>query len=61
MIIYIDATAVSIVGIVVINPHFVLNLNLLQMDEGEGDKKRVLHEMGFNSGTCAMPDEKVNL
>ena len=38
-----------------------LSLNLLQMDEGEGHKKCALNEMVFSSGTCAMPDEKVNL
>ena len=39
----------------------VLKFNLLQMDEWEREKKCLLHEMGFSFGTCAMPDEKVNL
>ncbi|XP_047063340.1 kinesin-like protein KIN-14I [Lolium rigidum] len=29
------------------------------MDEQEGEKRRLLHETGSSSGTCAMPDEKV--
>jgi hypothetical protein len=62
LITYIDVAVVSIVGIVVvINRHSVLNLNLLQMDKREGDKKSVLRETGFSSRTCVMLDNKVNL
>jgi hypothetical protein len=39
----------------------VLKFNLLQMDGREGEKKRLLQETGFSSGTCAVPDEKVNM
>ena len=39
----------------------ILKINLLQMDEREGEKKLLLQETGFSSETCAMPDEKVNL
>ena len=39
----------------------VLKFNLLQMDGREGEKKRLLQEPGFSSGTCVVPDEKVNM
>ena len=60
----IKATAISIFDIVVTVSIHILNslsINLLQMDEGAEHKKCALNEMGFSYGTCAMPDEKVNL
>ena len=60
----INATVVSIFGIVVTVSIHILNslsLNLLQMDEGEEHKKADLNEIGCSYGTCAMPHEKVNL
>ena len=59
-----NAIVVSIFGIVVTVSIHILNshsLNLLQMDEGVEHKKCALNEMGCRYGTCAMPDEKVNL
>ena len=60
----INATVVSIFGIVVTVSIHILNslsLNLLQMDEGAEHKKAALNEIGCSYGTCSMPDEKVNL
>ena len=61
----INVSIVSIFGIVVTVSIHILNslsLNLLQMDEGaEHNKKAALNEIGCSFGTCALPDEKVNL
>ena len=60
----INAIVVSIFGIVVTVSIHILNslcLNLLQMDEGAEHKKAALDEISCSYGTCAMPNEKVNL